>query len=498
MSHADLIVAVDLGTSGARAGAFDAGGRLVDRAEESYETSRPRSGWAEQDPDAWWAACRRVIGKVTARIEPGYVRALCPVGLSPALTCVDGGGRPVRPSPIWCDSRARAVHAELAERLRPVTVPMWLPQLVWMRRHEPDRYRRMRWALQSYEYVSFRLTGITTAITSTREEGTAARLLEDVGLDPAHRPETVRCPGNLIGALSPQVALEVGLPAGLPVIAGTVDCFATWIGTGALRSGTLCVTTGTSSGVAAISDRRIVDPRGRVGSMPHVIGDRWVLAGPTSSGGNMVAWFANQFYSDEPDRIARLSRDAASIPAGADGLITLPYLIGERAPIDDPQARSVFFGIGEAHTRAHFARAVLESVAFAVLDVCEVMREVGAGFDEVRLAGPAAHNIAWSRIRADVLGRPVLIPEVADSALLGAAILAARGAGVFDDFETAIDAMVRIRDVLEPDKHAHSEYRSRLPLFRDLYQRLIPLFRHHAPAGSRAVSSSIERERSQS
>ncbi len=498
MSHANLILAVDLGSSGAKAGVFDAEGRLVDRAEASYETSRPQPGWVEQDPDEWWAACRRVIGDVIDRVGPGCVRALCAVGLAPALACVDGDGRPVRPSPIWCDSRARAVHAELAERLRPDSVPMWLPQLVWMRRHELDRYRRMRWALQSYEYLSFRLTGVAAAITSTREAGPAARLLDAVGLDPAHRPETVRCSGELIGALSPQVALEVGLPAGLPVIAGTVDCFATWIGTGTVRAGTLCVTTGTSGGVAVVSDRRIADPRGRVGSMPHIIGNRWVLAGPTSNGGNVVAWFANQFYSDEPDRIARLSRDAASIPAGADGLIALPYLIGERAPIDNPQARSVFFGIGEAHTRAHFARAVFESVTFAVLDICEVMREAGATFDQVRLAGPAAHNIAWSRIRADVLGRPVLIPEVADSALLGAAIIAARGAGMFDDFEAAIDAMVRMKDVLEPDEHAHSVYRSRLPLFRDLYHRLIPLFRYHEPADSRAVSSSFERERSQS
>jgi xylulokinase len=405
MSHSDLILAVDLGTSGARAGVFDPRGRLVDWAEVGYPTSRPQPGWVEQSADDWWAACRQVIGLVTARIERGSVRALCAVGLAPAMTCVDEDGRPVRPSPIWCDSRARAVHAELAERSRPGAVPMWFAQLVWMLRHEPDCYRRTRWALQSYEYLSFRLTGTTAAIVSAREAEPDGRSLAAFELDPAHRPETVRCPGDLIGALSPQIAQEVGLPAGLPVIAGTVDCFATWIGTGSVRGGTLCITTGTSGGVAIVSDRRIADSRGRVGSMPHVIGDRWVLVSPMSSGGNVVVWFAKQFYSDGPDPITRLSNDAASILPGADGLIALPYLIGERAPIDNPQARSVFFGIGLAHTRAHFARAVLESVAFAVLDICEVMREAGAVFNEVRLAGPAAHNITWSRIAIKTVAR---------------------------------------------------------------------------------------------
>jgi xylulokinase len=497
MSHSDLILAVDLGTSGARAGVFDSRGCLVDRAEVRYETSRPRPGWVEQNPDEWWAACRWAIGAVAARIEPDRLRALCAVGSAPALACLDSAGCSVRPSPIWCDNRAQAVQAELAERLRPDPVPMWLPQLVWMLRNEPERYRRTRWALQSYEFLAFRLTGAPAAIAAAPEALPARRTFEASGCDATHRPETVRRPGDLIGALDPRVALEVGLPAGLPVIAGTVDCFATWIGTGTLRAGTGCVTTGTSGGVAVVTDRAIADPRRRVGSLPHLIGDRWVLAGPMSSGGNVVAWFAGQFYPDEPDAIARLSRDAASIAAGADGLIALPYLIGERAPIDNPGARAVFFGIGEAHTRAHFARAVLESVAFAVLDLCEVMREAGARFDEFRLAGPAAHNATWNRIRADVLGRPVLVPEVADSALLGAAILAARGAGIVDDFEAATGAMVRVSDILEPDQNAHSVYRSRLPFFRDLYRRLIPLFRDHEPAGSHPVSPSFVTQRSQ-
>jgi xylulokinase len=497
MSPSELILAVDLGTSGARAGAFDSVGRLVERAEVSYPTARPRPGWVEQDPSDWWGACQRVIGEVTARIEPGCVRAICAVGSAPATTCVDRDGRSVRPSPIWSDTRARGVSAALAQRLRPDPVPIWLPQLAWMREHEPDSHRHTRWALQSYEYIGFRLTGTATAITSVPEARPAGRVLEAVGLNPALRPETVCRPGDLIGALAPQVARELGLPAGLPVIAGTVDCFATWIGTGTQRAGTLCVTTGTSGGVAIVCDRRIVDPRGRVGSMPHVIGEKWVMAGPMSSGGNVVAWFARQFYGDHHDGIRALSHDAASIAAGADGLIALPYLSGERAPIDNPQARAVFFGIGEAHTRAHFARAVLESVAFAVLDVCEVICEAGARIDEVRLAGPAAHNSAWSQIRADVHGRPVKIPDVADSSLMGAAILAALGAGMFDDALAAIEAMVRIKDVVEPDERAHAAYRSRLPLFRELYHRLIPLFRDHESAMTSAFSSSYDQERSQ-
>ncbi len=473
MDTRQLLLAIDLGTSGVKVGAFESDGRLVAKRRRAYPAMSPRPEWMEQDPETWWAACRQAIKEVVRATPADRYHGIAVTGLAPALVCLDEHGRPVRPAPIWSDRRAVAEITELTERLGYDTNFSLLPRLQWLRRHESEEYRRTRWVCQSFEYLSFKLTGEVVSIAPTDQlRPWSERDIEVAELDLDKFPSRMCKLGERLGALSLDVAADLELPAGLPVIAGTVDTFAAWLGTGTTEKGILCNTVGTSDGIALVWDEPVSDPAGPVYAMPHITGRGWIIGGALSSGGLLLDWFARRFYSHLTRPFAEIEKEARSVPAGAEGVIILPYLVGERWPLFDPHARGVFFGLAESHTRAHLARAVLESVAFAIRHVCEAIETTGARIEDVRIAGRAAHNEVWSQIKADVLGQPVLIPEIADSGLLGAAIIAGWGVGWFSDLAQATTSMVRFRARLEPDAERHEVYTRIFALYRDLYAHL--------------------------
>ncbi|MBI3951817.1 MAG: hypothetical protein HY314_15315 [Acidobacteria bacterium] len=473
MVKRDLLLSLDLGTSGVKAGAFDTRGKLVARASARYDTMMPQPGWVEQNPEAWWAACRQAIREVARLIDPGRFLSMSMAGLSPSLVCVDERGNPVRPAPIWSDRRAVAEVEELTNRLGYDTSFSLLPRLLWLKRNEPSSYARTRAVFQTYEFISFKLTGQAVSIAPLEQfPPWTSEGIQASGLEREKFPPRIGNLGEVLGPLTPAVAAECQLPAGLPVVAGTVDSFAAWIGTATTRKGVVCNTVGTSDGIALVWDQPIRDQRGRVDSMPHVIGRDWIVGGALSSGGITLDWFVRRFCDHLPNAFEIIADEARSVPLGAEGLLALPHLMGERSPINDPHARAVFFGISEKHTRAHFARAVLESVAYAVRDVCEVLVELGGEIEEVRVAGGGAQSDVWSQVKADVLGRPVLVPEIADSGLLGAAIIAGWGVREFGDLSDAATAMVKFRRTLDPRPEHHDLYTRLFGFYQDLYRHL--------------------------
>jgi len=473
MDRTNLFLALDLGTSGVKAGAFDNEGHLVAKAGARYEVTTPQPGWIEQEPEVWWAACRKAIKEVAGHVNPTYLEGVCVVGLAPALVCLNEQGSSVRPAPIWSDRRSVAELAELTDRLGYDTTFSLLPRLLWLKRHETTNYHETRSVFQPYEYIGFKLTGENAAVIPTEKlPPWTVQDIEAAGLDREKFPPRVCKLGEILGPLASDAAAATGLPSGLPVVAGTVDAFAAWIGTATIRKGILCNTVGTSDGVALVWDQPLRDSTGRAYSMPHITGRDWIVGGALSSGGLTLDWFMRRFYGHLANPFEVIAEEASSVPAGAEGLMALPYLVGERSPIFDPHARGVFFGIAETHHRAHFARAVLESVAFAVRDVCAVIVELGAQIEEVRVAGGAAHSDLWSHIKADVLGRRVLVPEIPDSGLLGAAIIAGWGVGQFDSLSEAAQTMARFRAVMEPDPERHATYTNLFKFYRDLYAHL--------------------------
>ncbi len=473
MSGEDLFLSLDLGTSGAKAGVFDAEGRLVVRAAASYDTLACPTGWVEQDPASWWRACLKALTEAADRTDRRKIQALCVTGLGPALVCVDDRGEAVRPAPIWSDQRSVAEQAELTRRLGCDTTFSLLPRILWLKRNEKLNYQKTQWVFQSFDYISFKLTGQVACIAPSREfPPWTPSDIEKSDLDAEKFPSRLCQLGEIYGSLKAEVAAEVGLPHGLPIVSGTVDTFASWIGTATIRKGVACNNVGTSEGISLVWDEPLRDPRGRVHSIAHITGHDWIVGGAMSSGGILLDWFIRRFYDHRANPFEQVEKDITTIPAGSDGIVALPYLVGERSPILDPHARCVFFGIGERHTRAHFARAVLESVAFAVRDVCEVMKELGAEIDEVRIAGGAAHLDAWSQIKADVLGKRVMVPLIPDAGLLGGAIIAGWGVGRFADLAAAAEKMAKFRAPLEPNMEHYARYSDLFKLYRGLYAHL--------------------------
>jgi sugar (pentulose or hexulose) kinase len=296
--------------------------------------------------------------------------------------------------------------------------------------------------------------------------------LAAAGVDPARIAPPVAV-GDRIGTLRPEVAARLGLPPRIPVIAGVNDGSASMLGAGLLRDGDAVDTGGASGGFGVYVDRPLELPG--TFSAPAPLEGRWVLGGAMASTGAAVDWLAGSILDGEWS-IEELLAEAASAPPGARGLVFLPYLAGERAPIFDEAARGAFIGLTLAHERRHLVRAVLEAAAFAIRHVAEPIVAAGVEVTEMRLAGGPSRSDLWARIKADVTGFRVAIPRVADTAVLGAAILAAGGAGLVPDLEAGVRSMTRVERTIEPDPSTRGRYAALYDVYRSLYPSLSPTF----------------------
>lgn len=468
-----LLIGIDLGTTALKSGLFDAEGNLLALASSQYPVICPEPNWAEQDPELWWRACTRTFAAISSGINRDEIRALCVVGQSPTLVAVDEQGRPTRPAIIWADRRALAEAKEISSKLGlEVDLYSVFAKAAWVQANDREAYGRTRWFLQASEYLIFKMTGQAVAIEAIAgwpawpDEQVAA-----AGLDRDKIPGTTYRICERVGELSAPAARATGLKGGIPIIAGTIDSFAAWLGTGAVDKGVLCNECGATAGVALCWDRPLLDPKNRVQSVLHPAGKGWIVGGAMSTGSKLLDWFKEKFYP-AGSTIAGVVDEAEGIAAGSEGLIALPYLMGERAPIYDANARGAFLGIAPHHTRAHFARALLEGVAFAVRDTCRAIEEIGGEIYQVRLAGGGAKSYLWNQIRADVLGKSVLVPEVLESALLGSSIIAAAGLGIYPSLEKAMGEMVKIGYQIEPDQARHRRYSELFQIYCGAYGNL--------------------------
>ena len=471
----DLILAIDLGTSSAKAGFIGDGGELFGLERRAH--SRWRSpGSVRQDPDAWWRACRQAVEVAAARVDIRRVRAICAVGLAPTVVCIDEHGGVVGDAPTWADHSAETERTEVVEQLGPVLFPDALAQLRRLRRTGLRRagdYARARWVLQSYELIAYRLTGELATITPY--PGCRPWSIGDLralDVDAEMLPPRRCLPGEVIGTLVRAAADELGLPCGIPVVAGTVDSFAAWLGTAILEPGNLSVAAGTSSCAALVCRRPPHDAQRRVSAVPHLTGTNWVLTAPLSSGGVFLEWLTNQLGGECATTTEDLFAEAKKAPAGANGVVALPFLLGERSPVREPHARGVIYGLAPWHTRGDIARAVLESIAFAVGQMCEIFEELGEPLGTVRLSGGLAQSPLWAQIVADTLGRPVEVPRTVEAGLIGAAALARVGTGSSPSLEQAARSLVRIETRTDPNEVAHQAYQERGELSRHLWRHV--------------------------
>ncbi|OPZ93195.1 MAG: Xylulose kinase [candidate division TA06 bacterium ADurb.Bin417] len=500
---ADLFLGIDVGTSGVKVLLVDSNGRVVDQQDESYPLLEPRPLWAEQDPEAWWRATARALKKVSER-QPLNKR-LAAVGLAGQMhgsVFLDGRDRMVRPALLWCDQRTGAEAAEIEtavgpEKLRRITGnPLFTgftaPKVRWLQKHEPDNYRRTARLFLPKDYIRYRLTGIAasevtdnsgTGFFDIRKRNWSAEITAAAGVPDRWLPPVLESPA-IAGKVSPTAAGRTGLPAGCPVAAGAGDQAASGVGNGVVRPGVVSATLGTSGVVFAYSDRLRRDPAGRIHTMCHAVPGAWHLMGVTLAAGGALRWYRDTFCPAEKAEAQRKQTDpyeimtaaAGRVPAGAGGLIFLPYLNGERTPHANPLARAVFFGATSRHTRDYFTRAVLEGVTFALRDSLEMMKGLKLPVREVRLSGGGARSRLWCQMQADnfqVVCRRTVNP---DTTALGAAILAACGSGTFASVADGCAGMVRTGRVFQPDPAVEKRYKKAYLLFDSLYPALADSF----------------------
>ncbi len=471
------LLGIDVGTGGTRALIIDEKGRVVASASEEHAPfASPQIGWAEQDPSDWWRATGIAVKKALADANLRGDEIAC-VGFSGQMhgaVMLDENDRVVRPALIWCDVRTDEQCREINDRVgadhviqltsNPALVNFTATKFLWVQDHEPQQWKRVRSVMLPKDYVRFQLTS-ERAIDVADASGT---LLLDVAhrrwskemLDACNIPERLlpklyESP-EVCGQVSAQGAATTGLKAGTPVVAGAGDQAAGATGMGIVTPGAVSATIGTSGVVFAATDRPALDPQGRLHTFCHAIPGRWHVMGVTQAAGLSLRWFRDNFGTvsqNGSDPYDRLTSEAAKVAPGADGLLWTPYLMGERTPHLDPNARAALVGLTASHTRGHVVRAILEGVAFSLRDTFTIFRDMQLPVRSIRLGGGGARSTLWRQIQADIYGHEVEIVEAEEGAAYGAAILAGVGAKVWPSVDTACSTVIRVatRVAARPD-----------------------------------------------
>jgi len=469
------LLAVDLGTSGVKVGVVGVDGALVSFAERRYpliEGGGP--GWFEQDPREWWRASRDAMHEAVTHAKDTRVIAVCIGGQGPSLVPIDANGEPLANAIIWMDRRTENERRAMSDRLgSEVSTYSNIPRAMWLRINRPEVYARVRQFLQSWDFIAYRLTGAAVASSFVGATVFPPEHLAAAELDPARFPRELVM-GEVGGVVTAEAARDLGIDAGIPVGGGVNDSTATVLGGGLVRKGLALDLGGTSGGIALAWDTRVGD--NGLTAWPAPTPGLFVCGGPLASAGRALGWLmAATGYG--PHDYAQIERDAAMVAPGSDGLVFVPYLAGERTPLWDDRARGMFFGLTERHTRAHLARAMFEGVAFSVRHIVDTLREGGAQVEELRVVGGQAKVKLWAKIKADVLGVPVVIPTITEGAVLGEAVLAAVAAKRFPDLKTGAAGFMKEAARFEPDPANADVYERQYRIYRELYPRLRDLMR---------------------
>jgi xylulokinase len=491
------MLGLDVGTSGAKAVLIAADGGVLATATEEYPLSTPQPLWSEQDPADWWRGSQAALGRVVAEsgVSGTEIVGLGLTGQMHGAVFLDERDAVIRPAMLWNDGRTQAqcdaITAHVgAERLiaiagNPALTGFQAPKALWLRDHEPQHYDRVRRLLLPKDYIRLLLTGeyasdasdaAGTLLLDLQARDWSQPILDALEIPRAWLPRVYEGP-EVTGRLRPEVAASLGLPAGLPVVAGGGDNAAAAIGTGIIAEGAISASIGTSGVLFAHSDTIRLDPQGRLHSFCHATPGAYHLMAVTLSAGGSFQWLRNTLRAVDPalsyDQLVALAQQT---PPGAEGLLFLPYLSGERTPHRDPLARGALIGLTQRHTLGHIARAVMEGVVFSLRDGQEIMAELGLPLTEVRAIGGGARSSVWRQMQADILGTPIVTMRAEEGPAFGAALLAGVGAGLYPDVPAAVAAAVATSATVTPQPEAQRVYADLYPRYRQLYGALQPTF----------------------
>lgn len=493
---------IDTSTTSSKALIMDERGDVRAAASSPHTLQSPKPLWSEQDPQEWWQAMAVSIRSVLEKAGIGgeEIGAVGLTGQMHGLVLLDDGGNVLRPAILWNDQRTQSqcdeIHARIGkERFIQITGNVALtgftaPKILWVRENEPEVYAKAKHVLLPKDYVRYRLTGefaldkadgSGTVLFDLRLRDWSNEVLSALEIPRGWMPETFEGP-EFTGPISEEAAALTGLKAGTPVAAGGGDQAAQAVGVGAVEPGIVGLTVGTSGVVFATTPSALVEPEGRLHAFCHAVPGMWHFMGVMLSAAGSLQWYrdaiAPNFSFDD------LLKEAASIPAGSEGLQFLPYLSGERTPHPDPFARGAFVGLTLRHGRAHLTRAVLEGVSFGLKDSFALIQNAGAStrllhsaqglgpITQIRSSGGGTKGALWRQILASVLEAELVTVNTTEGAAYGAALLAGVGAGAWADVPTACRACIKVTGSTHPDPSKVDVYRGAYPLYRELYPAL--------------------------
>jgi xylulokinase len=484
---------LDIGTGGSRALLIDESGSVrfaFTAPHEEMIMHRPL--WAEQRPENWWDAAQAAIRGVLreAGATGDQVRGIGLSGQMHGLTLLDSANQVIRPALIWCDQRSQpqvdwinqtaGADFVLRSTANPVLTGFTLPKLLWVRDHEPEQFARVRRVLLPKDYVRFELTGefasevsdaSGTALFDVVGRRWAFELADRVGVSRDVLPAVVESV-EVTGQVSARAAELTGLRAGTPVVGGGGDQAASAVGNGIVKPGVVSCTIGTSGVVFAHLEQPAYDEAGRVHTFCHAVPGAWHTMGVTQGAGLSLQWFRNQIAPGVP--YDQLTEEAAGAAPGSDGLVWLPYLMGERTPHLDPTIRGGWVGLTARHRRADLIRAILEGVSYSLRDCLEIVKALGAPVQAVRVSGGGARSVFWRQMLADIFGVPVVVLQTQEGSAYGAGLLAMTGTGAFGSVAEGCAAVIKEVARVEPDRSKAAVYADGYARYRSLYPALKP------------------------
>ena len=485
----NYLIGIDLGTSSTKTVLFDEEGTVIASAGKDYPLYTPNNGWAEQKPEDWRDAALETIAKVVkdSGVAADDIKGLGISGQMHGLVMLDEAGEVIRPSIIWCDQRTEKECEEITEKVgakrlieitaNPALTGFTASKILWVRNHEPENYAKCKHILLPKDYVRYILTGeFATEVSDASgmqlldvpKRQWSDEVLEKLDIDKSLLAKVYESP-EVTGTILPEIAAKTGLPTSTVVVGGAGDNAAAAVGTGVVEDGKAFTTIGTSGVVFAHSSDISIDPKGRV-------------MGVTQAAGYSLAWFQDNIGTEYARKAKEqgcgafdlINADVLKTPIGANRLIYLPYLNGERTPHLDANCRGVFFGLSSMHTTADMARAVMEGISYSLTDCNDIIREMGINVTEMMACGGGAKNGVQRQMMADMFGCDVKTVTATEGPALGVAILAGVGAGIYDSVEAACRKMIHTDPEKEchPDAAATKEYDKFHQLYKKLYDDL--------------------------
>lgn len=491
-----VLLGIDIGTTATKVSLADLDGTVLAERAAPCQVDSPGPGWAEVEAAQWWDNVQTLVPQVleAAGVEPADVRAVGVSGMVPAVLCLDAHGNPLAPSIQQNDARAGRHIDELRERLEgadlvsrtgsDLTTQSVAPKIRWLREHRPDVVAATERVCGSYDWIVTQLTGtrsteanwaLESGLWDMRTGDWAHDVMEAADVDETWLAPVKRS-HEIVGEVTQSAGQATGIPPGTPVTAGAADHIASAFSAGLVEDGDLLIKLGGAGDIMLSLSDPVVDER--VFLDHHLLPDAWMLNGCMAASGSVLRWFQRELAGGTS--FADLDAAAADVPAGSGGIVCLPYFLGEKSPISDPNARGAFVGLHLGHTQAHLYRAVLEAIAFGFAHHLEVFEERDLPIGRVRVTNGGSRSRLWRQIVADAIGRPLesLIDHPGSG--LGSAFVAGVAIGALDWDD--LDRFVHVAEQVEPDPANTERYRDSYRIYRDLYPALAPLS-HRLAAG---------------